>query len=269
MAEPQPFRPVVFTRAGMRRGARAALPLYLGLLPFGMVVGVISAGKGLSLAETLLMSAIVYAGAAQLLALELWADPAPVLAVTFAALVVNIRLAPMGAALGFWLDRLRGWRLWGTLATLVDHAFAMSIAEHRAGGRDAGYLLGLGLSLWVAWQAATVAGHVLSGVVQLPPGHPLFFGGTAAFVGLLVPIWRGARQDLLPWALAGLAALGTQRLGLPQPLPLLAGALSGAALAAWNEIRARGGPKAGSEASSGAGSEASPGTAPSGPGTAP
>lgn len=249
---------MVFTRAGVRHGARAAVPLYIGLLPFGLVVGVISAGKGLSLAETLLMSVIVYAGAAQLLALELWTDPAPVLAVTFAALVVNIRLAPMGAALSFWLDRLRGWRLWGTLATLVDHAFAMSIAEHRAGGRDAGYLLGLGLSLWLAWQVATVAGHVLNGVVQLPPGHALFFGGTAAFVGLLVPIWRGARQDLLPWALAGLAALAAQRLGLPQPLPLLAGALSGAALAAWNETRGQAAPPAGSSPSPDAGPDATP-----------
>ncbi|PHK95946.1 azaleucine resistance protein AzlC [Pseudoroseomonas rhizosphaerae] len=241
---------MVFTRAGVWRGARGALPLYLGMLPFGLVVGVISAGKGLSLAETLLMSAIVYAGAAQLLALELWAEPVPILAVVFAALVVNIRLAPMGAALGFWLDRLCGWRLWGTLATLVDHSFAMSIAEQRGGGRDAGYLLGMGVSLWLAWQAATLAGHVLNGMVRLPPGHALFFGGTAAFVGLLVPIWRGARQDLLPWALAGLAALAAQGLGLPQPLPLLAGALSGAALAAWNETRGR------------AGTAPSPGTTP-------
>lgn len=244
MAEPSPAAaapsrgPVVFTRAGIWRGARTALPLWLGLLPFGLVVGVLSAGKGLSLAETLLMSMIVYAGASQLLALELWADPAPVLAVTLAAAVVNIRLAPMGAALAPWLDRLRGWRLWGTLATLVDHSFALGVAEQRAGGRDAGYLLGIGLSLWFAWQMATIGGHVLGNSVALPPGHALFFGGIAAFSGLLVPLWRGARRDLAPWALAGVVAVAAQRLGLPQPLPLLCGAMAGAALAAWMEGRA-------------------------------
>lgn len=236
-APPAARGPVVFTRDGVWRGARGALPLWIGLLPFGLVVGVISAGKGLSLAETLLMSMVVYAGAAQLLALELWADPAPILAVTMAAFVVNIRMAPMGAALAPWLDRLRGWRLWGSLATLVDHSFALSIAEQRAGGRDAGYLLGLGLSLWVAWVACAAAGHILGGAVRLPPGHPLFFGGIAAFAGLLVPLWRGPARDLAPWALAGAVALAAQRLGIPPPLPLLAGALSGAALAAWREIR--------------------------------
>ncbi|WBV42637.1 AzlC family ABC transporter permease [Pseudoroseomonas cervicalis] len=233
-----PRGPVVFTRAGIWRGVRTALPLWIGLLPFGLVVGVLSAGKGLTLAETALMSMIVYAGASQLLALELWADPAPILAVTLAAAVVNIRLAPMGAALAPWLDKLRGLRLWGTLATLVDHSFALGVAEQRAGGRDAGYLLGIGLSLWFAWQMATIGGHVLGNSVALPPGHPLFFGGIAAFSGLLVPLWRGARRDLAPWALAGAVAVAAQRLGLPQPLPLLCGALSGAALAAWLEGRA-------------------------------
>nr|WP_305123529.1 AzlC family ABC transporter permease [Roseomonas sp. GC11] len=211
--------------------------MWIGLLPFGLVVGVISAGKGLSLAETMLMSMIVYAGAAQLLALELWADPAPVLAAILAAAVVNIRLAPMGAALAPWLDRLRGLRLWGTLATLVDHSFALGVAEQRAGGRDAGFLLGIGVSLWLGWQVATLGGHVLGGAVALPPGHPLFFAGIAAFTGLLVPLWRGARRDLLPWAMAAAIAVAAQRLHWPPPLPLMLGALGGAALAAWMEGR--------------------------------
>ncbi|MFZ6761834.1 AzlC family ABC transporter permease [Pseudoroseomonas sp. WGS1072] len=238
MTEPAagPYK-VSFTRAGMLRGAAAGLPLLLGLLPFGALVGVVAAGKGLSLGETLLMSGIVYAGAAQLLSLELWTDPPSILAATLAALVVNIRMAPMGAALAPWLDRLRGWRLWGTLATLVDHSFALSIAEQRRGGRDAGYLLGVGLLLWVAWMVCVGLGHVLGGSVRLPPGHPLYFGGIAAFVSLLVPLWRGLRQDLAPWLLAGALALAAHVLGLPQPFPLLSGALAGAALAAWHEAR--------------------------------
>ncbi len=237
MTATPPHKPVVFTRLGIRRGARMALPLWIGMLPFGLVVGVISAGKGLSLLETLLMSGIVYAGAAQLLALEMWADPVPVLAVILAAGVVNLRMAPMGAALAPWLDRLRGWRLWGSLATLVDHSFALSMAEQRAGGRDAGFLLGMGLSLWVGWMVASAAGHVLGGAVQLPAGHPLYFGGIAAFSALLVPLWRGPGRDLAPWALAAAVALAAQHLTVPAPLPLLAGALSGAALAAWRETR--------------------------------
>ena len=228
---------VTFTRHGMLRGARAAAPLVIGTFPFGLVVGVISDAKGLSLLETLLMCALVFAGSSQLLALELWAEPAPVAAATLAALVVNMRLAPMGAALAPWLDRLRGLRLWGTLATLVDHSYAMSAAEQRRGGKDAGYLLGVGLVLWFFWLVAVGVGHVAGSAVRLPPGHPLYFAAVATFCAILVPVWQGVRRDLLPWTLAAAVALLAWAAGLAAPWPLLAGALSGAALGAWLELR--------------------------------
>lgn len=228
---------IIFTRDGVWRGVRQAIPLVIGTFPFGLVVGVISDAKGLSMLETLVMCGVVFAGSAQLLALELWTEPAPVAAATLAALVVNMRLAPMGAALAPWLDRLRGIRLWGTLATLVDHSYALSAAEMRRGGRDAGYLLGVSLVLWAFWMVAVSVGHVLGAVVRLPPGHPLYFAAVATFCAILVPVWQGVRRDLLPWLLAAAASLAAWQVGLAAPWPLLAGALSGAALGAWLELR--------------------------------
>jgi 4-azaleucine resistance transporter AzlC len=225
-----------FSMAGFRRGMRAALPLLIGLAPFGLVVGVVSQGRGLGLGETLLMSAVVYAGTAQLLAMELWADPAPVLAAAFAAFAVNVRMVPMGAALAPILDRMRGWRRWLAVGTIVDHSFALGVAEMRAGARDGGFLLGMGVVLWLAWTVIATVGHVFGGLVRLAPGHPLFFAATATFCALLVPLWRGARE-LWPWLLAAAVALAAARGGLPQPVPLLGGALAGAALAAWRERR--------------------------------
>ena len=231
--------PVVFTREGILLGARMAIPLVIGTFPFGLVVGVISDAKGLSLLETLAMSGLVFAGSSQLLALELWSEPAPVLAASLAALVVNMRLAPMGAALAPWLNRLHGWRLWGTLATLVDHSYALSVAEMRRGGRDAGYLLGVSLALWAFWMVAVGLGHVAGAVVRLPPGHPLYFAAVATFCAILVPVWQGMRRDLWPWLLAAFASLAAWQAGLGPPWPLLGGALSGAALGAWMELRRR------------------------------
>lgn len=226
-----------FTRAGILRGVRAVLAITIGLSPFGLVVGVVASGKGLSLAETLLMSALVFAGTAQLVALELWRDPAPILAATLAAFVINLRMAPMGAALAPALDRIRGWRLWATLAWLVDNGFAMFVAEMRAGRRDVGFLLGAGLTMWVNWLVMVCIGHSVGAAVRLAPGHPLFFASMATMLSILVPIWRGARSDLWPWAMAGAAALAVSSAGLGQPWPVLAGAFSGAALGAWRDLR--------------------------------
>ncbi len=228
--------PVVFTRFGVLRGMRTALPLVLGTFPFGLVVGMISDQKGLSLLETWLMAALLFAGSAQLLALELWSEPAPIMAATAAALVVNIRMAPMGAALAPWLDRLSGLRLWGSLAFMVDHAFALSAADQRRGGRDAGFLFGLGMTLWCFWTVSVTAGHILGSNVGLPAGHPFYFAATATFLAILVPLWQNLRRDFWPWLVSGALAVLTWRLGLGAPGPLLVGAFAGASLGAWLEL---------------------------------
>jgi predicted branched-subunit amino acid permease len=229
-----------FTRAGVLRGVRAALAITIGLMPFGLVVGMVADARGLSLLETLLMSGLTFAGTSQLVALQLWTDPAPVLAATLAALVINLRLAPMGAALAPLLDRLHGFRLWGTLATLVDNSFALTIAEMRAGRRDAGFLLGAGLTMWGNWMVMCGLGHSFGAVLRLPAGHPVFFAGIATLLAILVPIWRG-RGDLLPWGVAGAAALAAQGAGLGAPWPVLAGAMAGAAAGAARDLGREGG----------------------------
>ena len=232
--------PASFTRAGFRRGALAALGLTLGLAPFGLVVGMAADAKGLSLLETLLMSGLVFAGTSQLVALQLWSDPAPVLAATLACFVINLRLAPMGAALAPALDRLSGLRLWGTLAVLVDNSFALMVAEIRSGRRDAAFLLGASIAMWGVWMVTTLIGHAFGAAVRLPPDHPVFFASVAALMSILVPLWRG-RSDLFPWCVAGVLALAAQAIGLGPPWPVLAGALGGAAAgAAWDRRRARG-----------------------------
>ncbi|WP_421990951.1 AzlC family ABC transporter permease [Roseococcus sp.] len=228
---------VVFTRQGVRRGVRIALPMIPAVVPFGLIIGVISDAQGLSFLETVLMSALVFAGTSQLVALQVWADPAPIFAATLACFIINLRLAPMGAALAPWLDKLRGWRLWGTLATLVDNSFAIAIADQRSGGRDAGLLLGLGLTFWAFWVVLCALGYAFAGAISLPPGHPIFFASLATLIALMVPLWRG-RLEILPWSVAAVAALAvSQGLGLGQPWPVLAGAMLGGAAGAWRDTR--------------------------------
>ncbi len=198
--------PVVFTRAGFWRGVRQAVPAVIGITPFGLVAGITGQGVGLSLGEITLMSATVYAGASQLVALSIWSHPPHLLAVTFAAFVVNLRLALMGPVLSPWLDRFRGWRVWLSLFLMVDHNWAFSVREMNAGYRDAAYLLGGGTTLYIAWVLTTAIGHLMGSALHLPPGHPLFFAALAAFVAVLAQMWRGL-GDLLPWAVAIVVAV--------------------------------------------------------------
>ena len=217
-----------FSRAALIAGVTRSLPLQVGVVPFALVVGILAQGQGLSLAEATFMSATVYAGSAQLLALGHWSVPAPVVAAATASFVVNLRLALMGPVIAPWLDRLRGWRLWASLFVMADQNWALSVAEMQTGKSDAGFLFGSGVLMWAVWVVFTAVGHVVGGVLRPPPGHPIFFAGLAVFVSILVPMWHGKR-DLLPWLVAAATALAIARLMPGTSWHIVGGALAGAA----------------------------------------
>jgi 4-azaleucine resistance transporter AzlC len=229
-----------FSRAAVLAGIRTSVPVQLGVMPFGLICGIVAQARGLSALEACLMSALCYAGSAQILALGAWAHPAPVLGATIAAFVVNLRYMLMGPVLAPWLGRVRGWRLWGSLFLLVDQNWALSVAEMQAGRGDAGYLFGSGLVMWVVWVLATAAGYALGAAVSLPPGHPLFFAALAVFVAILVSMWRG-RGDLLPWGVAALVAVLVARLLPGTSWHIVLGALAGSAAGVLRERLRRAG----------------------------
>jgi predicted branched-subunit amino acid permease len=228
--------PVSFTRAGVLRGMRSCLPFVIGVIPFGLVCGITAQGVGLSLAEVTLMSAFVYAGASQLVALAIWSHPPGLLTVTLAALVVNLRLALMGPVLSPWLSQIRGWRLWGGLFLMSDQNWGLSVREMNAGGRDAGFLTGSGLVLWITWVVTSALGHELGAEMRPAPGHPLFFAALAVFVSMLAQMWRG-RVDLVPWAVAAIVSTGVAQL-LPGTFwYIIAGALAGSIVGGLRDHR--------------------------------
>lgn len=225
---------ISFTHAGLVRGFRAAFPLGFGMIPFGLVTGLLAGRQGMSALESTLMSVLVFGGASQIVALETWDGAAPLLGAATAALIVNLRFALLGPVLAPWLRATPGpWR-WLGIATLVDHAFALSVAEMRAGRDDAAFLPGAAMALMIWWIPATVAGHAFAGVMALGAGSPLFFAAPAAFIALLVPLWRGVRQDALPWLVGALVALASAQL-LPGAWHIAAGGIAGAASGAFRD----------------------------------
>lgn len=223
--------PVAFTFAGLRAGFLRTLPVALGVSVFGMVYGLVAGQKGLSLAETVLLSALVFAGAAQMVALELWQEPAPVLALTLAVAVVNLRYMMMTAVLRPWLAPLGPARAYGSLFFTADENWAIGVAEMRRGGRDAAFYLGTGLALWSFWVLSGAVGRIFGELVRAPERWGLDFVAAAVFLALLIPVWEGPRRNLLPWLVAGAVAWGLYDV-LPGAWYLIAAGAAGSAAGA-------------------------------------
>ncbi|MDM7947926.1 MAG: AzlC family ABC transporter permease [Oceanibaculum nanhaiense] len=197
---------VPFTMGGALFGARTMIPLVLSATVFGAVYGVLARDAGLSLAETVLMSATVFAGASQLIAIQLWAAPLPVLPILIATLAVNSRMLLMGASMRPWFIHITAKQAYGSFFFLTDGNWAMAMKEYFNCYRDAAFLIGSGLALYVGWVASAAIGYGMGGMVGDPRVFgldvllPIFFGS------LLAAMWKG-RGDLLPWGVAAAVAI--------------------------------------------------------------
>lgn len=198
-----------YSWAGLVEGARLAMPVMPGMVLFGAAFGALAAQKGLSLLEATLMSAVVYAGASQFVALEMWPDIATfsgIAAIGLVTAAVNMRFILMTAALRPWFGALPVWQSYPALFTITDPGWLIAMNYHRKGGRDAAILVGGGLAFWVLWVASTVPGYLLGALVSDQKTFGLDVIMPAFFVAMLVPLWRGARRAI-PWAVAGAVAL--------------------------------------------------------------
>lgn len=222
-----------FTLDGVRLGALMALPTFPGAFAFGVAFGAAASAKGLTLAETVAMSAFVFAGMSQMVALEAWPmhwSWSAIATLCLLTAVVNSRMILMGAALHPWIStRSQGFNLF-QLSLLTDLNYLMGVRHQANGGRDLGVLVGAGLASWVGWIAWTIPGHVLGGLLADPKRYALDLVMPVYFVCLLVPLWKGPRAAA-PWAVAGAVAYAASEL-LPGHYFILIGAVAGMAAAA-------------------------------------
>ena len=225
--------PPSFTLAGCLRGARATLPVVPGILVFASAFGAAASQKGLSLYETLAVSAFVFAGAAQMVTLEIWQQVwslSTLLALVTVTAVVNARMILMGAAIQPWLAQEPPARLALNLFLLTDAGWLIGTRYHAEGGRDVGVLFGSGVALWMVWVASTLPGYLAGSLVPEPRRVGLDLLMPIFFAAMLVPLWRGFRPAR-PWAVAGAVAVAVHAL-VPGYAFIVAGALAGAAAGA-------------------------------------
>ncbi|MFA9427852.1 AzlC family ABC transporter permease [Natronorubrum sp. A-ect3] len=203
---------VTFGYHGVRAGFLISLPVALGVAGYGLAFGILANQAGLSVAEATLMSATVVAGAAQIVAIELWADPIPVAAILLTTFAINLRYSLMGAALQPWFQHLSAKQAYGSLFLMADENWALTLRDLKAGNGRGAFLLGGGLAVWVAWVLATIVGTVAGGAISDPATYGIDFIFAAVFVALAVELWEG-HTSLVPWTVAlGTALIAAQLL---------------------------------------------------------
>ena len=203
-------------------------PLWLGVVPFALVYAVLAREAGLSLLETQALSALVFAGSAQVSAVGLFGSGAAALEIVSTTFLLNVRHVLYGLSLGRRTPLSRRQRPVAAYL-LTDEAFGVVAAS---GERTFAFLLGAELSLFGMWNLATLGGAIAGSAITDPAELGIDLVFPLAFLALLVPLVR-TRVELLVAVVSGAIAYVAAR-GLPGGLPILltgvVGSLLGAAL---------------------------------------
>lgn len=217
------------------KGAAHALPFFVIIVPFAMLFGVLCAEAGLGPWETQAFSVAVFAGASQLVALQMLQDQVPVLVILATGLAVNLRMMMYSVALTPHL----GAAPLGLRAViayfLVDQSFALSLAEYERQGESptaqkVAYFFGTVTPITLVWNVSTALGLQMGRAV--PESWGLDFAMPIAFIGMAAAMLR-----TWPHGVAMVVSVGVT-LGLwamPYGTGLLVGAVAGMAAGALAE----------------------------------
>lgn len=222
-------------RAEAEAAALDVLPVLAGMLPFALVFGAVATKSGLSPLEVALMSATVFAGAAQFAAVELWTSPAMAGALGLTALLINMRHVLMGMALAPHLAAFPRPARPLALFAMADENWALAMRRGVRTGLAPAYYGAMAAIMWSLWVLTTTIGAVLGAFIEDPAAYGFDFAFVAVFMALLRGFWVG-RASLVVWAAAALVAIVVARL-VEGPWYVIAGALAGMATAWLMPVR--------------------------------
>ena len=216
-------RPADFQARGPGRttyldGVRAAAPIGVAALAFGVSFGVLARAAGMGRVAPVVMSVTTFAGSAQFAAASILGAGGGLVTAIVAAVLLNLRYGLSAATTlkGPW------WRRALTSQLIVDESWA--IAQREDGRLDRHLLVGAGLLLLVCWTTGTAIGTFAGDLVADPESLGLDAAFPALFLALL---WPQVRERSRLLAAIGGAAIALALMPFTGPgIPIVVASLA-------------------------------------------
>nr|WP_189704956.1 AzlC family ABC transporter permease [Streptomyces anandii] len=205
---------------------RDALGVGIAVGLSGFAFGVTSAGGGLTLPQTCVLSLLVFTGASQFALVGALAAGGNPFTAAAGAFFLGVRNAFYGLRLSQVLALPRGIR---PLAAqwVIDETTAVTLAQPTRRSARIGFTV-TGLSLYVLWNLTTFLGALGAKALGDTDAWGLDAAGPAVFLALLAPMLKTTTERAVA-ALAVLLGLGLLPV-LPAGVPVLAAALAAPAV---------------------------------------
>jgi len=215
--------------ADMLGGARRSIPVIVAVAPFGLLYGALAVHGGLTIFQTVLMSVTIFAGASQLVGIELFGQTIAPWVIVLSIFAVNFRHVLYSAALGRRIASYSSLQKAIAFFFLTDPQYAE--AEQAAeGGRAVSFAwyMGLAMPIYAFWIAEAAIGALFGGLIRDPHALGIDFLLPIYFLGLVMSFRK--RPNWLPVVAASAAGsiLAFRLVGSPWHVSI--GALAGIAV---------------------------------------
>jgi 4-azaleucine resistance transporter AzlC len=224
---------MVITSTPLRSAWSQAFPVILGYIPIGFAFGLLAQNAGLSPANTLAMSVLVYAGSAQLIAVGLFASGVSPLSIILTTWIVNLRHMLMAAALSPYLKLWRRALLPLFAFQLTDETFGLHSTRFAQAGAQPKEALAVNVVSQAAWVSGTILGIIAGNLIQDVRPFGLDYALVAMFIALLVFQIR-RRLHIAIAAVAGILSLALLQAGFGQWNVIIATVIA-ASIGVWME----------------------------------
>ncbi|EMH4532235.1 TPA: AzlC family ABC transporter permease [Morganella morganii subsp. morganii] len=167
-------------------GALHMTPLNLAVVPWAILAGSMAVDSGLTFAQSVAMSAMVFAGAAQLVTLGLLNSGAGVLTIIVSVFFITSQHLLYGLTLRPHVHPFSPLQRAGIGFLLTDELFAVSVAGRQR--LSFAYLFGAGLSFYLVWVLVSILGIVLAHSISDLSQLRLDFSVVATLLAIVVPL---------------------------------------------------------------------------------
>jgi predicted branched-subunit amino acid permease len=212
-------------------GMKRSVPVLLSAAPFGALFGAVAVDNGFTVFEAVLMSATVFAGASQMVGIELFGQNVAPWLVVLSIFAVNFRHVLYSAAIGKHFAFGAEWKRLFAFFLMTDPQFAESDAIVRSGRKlSFAWYMGMGLPLLAAWPVLAWLGATFGKLIENPQALGLDIVLAVYFFGMLLA--TRSRPLFLPVVAVSAAASILAFFTVGSPWHVSAGAFAGVFVAA-------------------------------------
>lgn len=218
-------------RDEFREGLRGGFPIMVAASPFGALFGALAVDNGFSIADAVFMSAAVYAGASQMVGIELFGNNVQPWLVVLSVFAVNFRHVLYSASIAKHIRHFTLVQKFFAFFLLIDPQYAESERRAERGlPVSFSWYLGFGLIIYFPWLVNTAIGAVFGQLIGDPKAIGIDVLLPIYFLGLVLGFRK--RDRFLPVVAASAVASVAAMHFVGSPWHVSIGALAGVALAA-------------------------------------